>query len=237
MIKEEIMLKVQAGLEGVVVINKPQGLTSHDVVDRVRRKFQMKRIGHAGTLDPLATGVLVLLIGRGTKLFSKFEGFDKAYKATVILGTKTSTADIQGKIIEQRPFDQFTRKMVDEVLPEFVGEIEQIPPMVSAIKFKGKKLYELARKGIEVERQPRRIEIRKLEMEAFDLPLVKIYLECSKGTYVRQLAEDIGTRLGTVACIAEIQRTQVGPFHIQDALTLDELTPEHVRPWREQTAV
>jgi len=228
------MQKVQAGLEGIVVVNKPQGLTSHDVVDRARRKFRMKRIGHAGTLDPLATGVLVLLVGRGTKLFSKFEGFDKAYKATLILGTKTSTADIQGKVIEQRPFEQFTRDKVEEILPEFVGEIEQIPPMVSAIKYKGKKLYELARKGIEVERQPRQIVIRKLEMEGFELPRVKIFLECSKGTYVRQLAEDIGTRLGTVACIAEIQRTQVGPFHIHDAVTLDELTPEHVRPWREQ---
>ncbi len=228
-------MKSQAGLEGIVVVNKPQGLTSHDVVDKARKRFGMKRIGHAGTLDPLATGVLVLLIGKGTKLFSKFEAFDKAYKATVILGTKTSTADIQGEVLEQRPFEDLTRQQVEAVLPHFVGEIEQVPPMVSAIKFKGKKLYELARKGIEVQRQPRKIVIRKLDLEDFDLPRIRIYLECSKGTYVRQLAEDIGSRLGTVACIAEIQRTQVGPFHIRDAVNLEDLSPEHVRPWKEKT--
>lgn len=216
---------------GIVVINKPKGLTSHDVVSRVRRCFNMKRVGHAGTLDPLATGVLVMLLGKSTKLFGKFESFDKAYKATLILGTKTATADTEGPVIKTMPYDHITREAVEQVLLQFIGDIEQVPPMVSAVKFKGKRLYELARKGIEVERQPRQIRIDRLQLLTFSPPEVAIYLECSKGTYVRQLAEDIGERLGSVACIAEIERTKVGVFTMADAVDLEDLNVGHIRPW------
>ena len=219
-------------MEGIVLVNKPRGITSHDVVSRVRRKFSMRRVGHAGTLDPLATGVLVILLGKATKLFGKFEGFDKGYNATMILGTKTTTADVQGKVIQELPYKNYTKEQVENVLKEFVGDQEQIPPMVSAIKVNGKKLYELARKGIEVEREPREIKIHSLRLGKFDLPNVSFSLECSKGTYVRQLAEDIGERLGCVACISEIERTKVGPFEINESVTLDDLSEKDVRDWK-----
>ena len=233
MIQSEKKIFVRKGneREGIIVVNKPSGMTSHDVVSRVRRIFKMRRVGHAGTLDPLATGVLVVLLGKSTRLFGKFEGFDKAYKATMIFGTKTTTADIQGKVTQELPFSHLTRDQVLDTLKEFIGDTEQIPPMVSAIKVNGKRLYELARKGIEVEREPRKIKIEKLDLIDFTLPLVKLYLECSKGTYVRKLAEDIAGRLGSVACIAEIERTKVGPFTIDQAVDLEDLSEQDIRNW------
>ena len=218
--------------EGIIVINKPTGMTSHDVVNRLRRKFRMRRIGHAGTLDPLATGVLVMLLGKATKLFSKFEGFDKAYKATLILGIKTTTADIQGKELEHHPIDHIRQQDVENVFGDYRGDIEQLPPMVSAVKVNGRRLYELARKGVEVKRKPRKITIYDLELISFEPPRVRFFLECSKGTYVRQLAEDVGERLECGACIAEIQRTQVGPFRIEEAVSLDEANESHIRSWQ-----
>ncbi len=218
-------------MEGIVVINKPQGITSHDVVSEVRRKFHMRRVGHAGTLDPLATGVLIILLGRSTKLFDKFQAFDKAYRATFKLGTVTHTADIQGRVISQRPYEDIAKDKVEEVMKKFVGDIEQIPPMVSAVKVGGKRLYQLARQGIEVERQPRKIHVGLLRMVSFLSPLVEFYVECSKGTYIRQLAHDIGEFLGCGACITQIERTKVGPFLITDAVSLEDLNPSHVRPW------
>lgn len=216
---------------GIVVLNKPSGMTSHDVVARVRRIFKMKRVGHSGTLDPLATGVLVILLGKSTKLFGKFEAFDKAYKATMIFGTKTTTADIQGKVTQELPFEHLTQEQIQNILKEFVGDTEQIPPMVSAVKMGGKRLYELARKGIEVAREPRKIRIDKLDLIDFSMPRVKFYLECSKGTYVRKLAEDIAERLGSVACIAQIERTKVGPFTIEQSVNLEDLSEKHIRNW------
>lgn len=224
-------IKHAAEKEGIVVINKPSGMTSHDVVSCVRRIFKMRRVGHAGTLDPLATGVLVILLGKSTKLFGKFEGFDKAYKATMIFGTRTTTADIQGKVVEQVPFEHLTRSQVENALKEFIGEVEQVPPMVSAVKRNGKRLYELARKGIEVAREARKIRIDTLQLIDFNLPKAQFYLECSKGTYVRKLAEDIAEKLGCVACIAQIERTSVGPFEINQAVRLEDLKEEHIRRW------
>ena len=218
-------------MEGIVVVNKPQGITSHDVVSVVRRKFNMKRVGHAGTLDPLATGVLIILLGKSTKLFDKFQTFDKAYRATFKLGTVTHTADIQGKVLSEKPFDSITQDKIEEVMKKFVGDIEQIPPMVSAVKVGGKRLYQLARQGIEVERQPRKIHIGLLRLVSFFSPLAEFYVECSKGTYIRQLAHDIGDFLGCGACITQIERTKVGPFLITDAVTLEDLNPSHVRAW------
>ena len=218
-------------MNGIVVIDKPNGITSHDVVDRIRKKFSMKRVGHAGTLDPLATGVLVLLLGKATKLFEKFVAFDKAYRATMILGTKTVSADTQGEVIEKKDWEYITKEKIEEVFEKFRGDIEQLPPMVSAVKVGGKKLYELARKGIKVERQPRSVRIDKLEIEEIDFPNVKFYMECSKGTYVRQLADDIGDVLGCGACISQIQRTKVGPFNIEEAVTIEDLNEDNIRDW------
>jgi tRNA pseudouridine55 synthase len=219
-------------MEGIAIINKPPGITSHDVVSRVRRIFNMRRVGHAGTLDPLATGVLVILLGKSTKLFDKFVAFDKAYAATLKLGTQTTSADITGTVIELKPFEDITKDQVTETLAQFLGESEQFPPMVSAVKYKGERLYKLARKGVVVDRPSRRIRIDKLKLVDFKLPEVKFYLECSKGTYVRTLAEDVGQRLGCGACITQIERTKVGPFLIEDAVKLEELNENHIRNWQ-----
>jgi len=216
---------------GILIVNKPQGITSHDVVYKIRQRFQMRRVGHAGTLDPLATGVLIMLLGKSTKLFDKFVSFDKAYKATLLLGTTTNSADIEGKITEQNPYDHVTQKQLEDIFNKFVGDIEQIPPMVSAIKHNGKKLYQLARKGIEVERAARNIRIDCLQLEQFNSPEVQFYLECSKGTYVRQLAADIGNDLKCGACITRIERTKVGPFCIQDAVKIEDINESHIRNW------
>lgn len=221
-------------MDGFLVVNKPMGMTSHDVVSRARKKFNMKRIGHAGTLDPLATGVLILLLGRSTKLFEQFVGMDKAYRATLILGTTTNSADTQGKIMAQKPYGNITPAQIIRVFEKFLGEIDQVPPMVSAVKIKGKKLYELARSGIEVERSPRRVTIRTLDLESFESPYVRFYLECSKGTYVRQLAEDVGNDLGCGACISQIERTKVGPFCIEDAVALEEINESYIQCWEDK---
>ena len=219
--------------EGIVIINKPNGITSHDVVQKVRHKFKMRQVGHAGTLDPLATGVLIMLLGKSTKLFNKFVGFDKAYRATLVLGTSTTTADIQGDVVKKLPFDHITQTRLEEVFEKFSGETAQVPPMVSAIKIKGQKLYELARKGIQVERQARPIKIHRLQLIEFNPPFVKFYLECSKGTYVRQLAEDVGALLGCGACICQIERTKVGSFSIEEAVKIEDLNESHIRGWSE----
>ncbi|OGX24617.1 MAG: tRNA pseudouridine(55) synthase TruB [Omnitrophica WOR_2 bacterium RIFCSPHIGHO2_01_FULL_48_9] len=219
-------------MDGIVLVNKPQGITSHDVVARVRRIFQMRRVGHAGTLDPLATGVLVILLGKATKSFNKFQSLDKAYRATLKLGVTTHTADILGKVIEEKSCAGITQANVEAVLKRFVGDIEQTPPMVSAIKIGGKRLYKLARKGIEVERKPRAIRIDQLRLIKFTDCLVEFYVECSKGTYVRQLAEDVGRTLGCGACITQIERTKVGSFAIEQAIKLEDLNESHVQDWR-----
>ena len=218
-------------LEGIVLVNKPAGITSHDVVSFIRRKFNMKRVGHAGTLDPMATGVLIMLLGKSTKLFDKFVAFDKAYRATLKLGTKTATADIMGKVLEEKPFVGITAAQIETAFLQFTGEIEQKPPMVSAVKHKGERLYKLARQGKEVERIARKVRVDALKLLRFDLPEAEFFMTCSKGTYVRQLAEDVGDVLGCGACIAQIERTKVGPFDIAQAVTLEELNEGHIQIW------
>lgn len=219
-------------MEGIVLIDKPSGITSHDVVDRVRRRFKMKQVGHAGTLDPLATGLLIILIGKATKFFDRFSGFDKAYRATLILGTTTDSGDTQGKITRQSGFENITREQADIIFNQFKGESKQLPPMYSAVKVKGKKLYELARQGIKIDREPRDIRVDQLRIEEFTPPNIRFYLECSKGTYVRQLAEDIGEKLGCGACISQIQRVGIGKFHINQAVSLENLNESHLQPCR-----
>ncbi|MBI3602268.1 MAG: tRNA pseudouridine(55) synthase TruB [Candidatus Omnitrophica bacterium] len=217
--------------EGILIINKPGGITSHDVVSFVRRKFNMRRVGHAGTLDPLATGVLIILLGPSTKLFDRFVAFDKSYHATLRLGLKTTTADIMGKTIEQKSAQGIDQKKVEDVFRKFIGEIEQVPPMVSALKHKGERLYKIAWRGEQVERTPRKVRIDDLHVLKFASGQVEFFMSCSKGTYVRQLAEDVGEALGCGACISQIERTRVGQFDIKDAVSLENLNESHIRSW------
>ncbi len=218
-------------MDGIIVVDKPSGMTSHDVVAIVRRRLRFKRVGHAGTLDPLATGVLVILVGKSTRLFDKFVAFDKAYDATLKLGVKTRSADIQGEVLLERPCEGVTRAMVEGSFRKFTGLIDQVPPMVSAVKHKGERLYKLARKGVEVERAPRQVRIDALQLLEFAPPFVKFNLACSKGTYVRQVADDVGEDLGCGACITEIRRTLVGPFTIKEAVRLDDVNATHIHHW------
>lgn len=210
-------------MDGILIVDKSPGMTSHDVVDFIRRSFGAKKVGHCGTLDPLATGVLVILIGRATRLSQKFSNHDKTYDATVTLGILTDTADSEGAISFKVDSLNVTEDQIEEVFKEFRGPIEQIPPMISAIKYGGKRLYKLARQGIEVPRKSRQVYIHKLEITSIRLPEVSFEVVCSKGTYIRSLCEEIGSRLGCGGYMSRLRRMRSGPFLIEHALTLDTL--------------
>jgi tRNA pseudouridine55 synthase len=182
-------------MDGILVIDKPAGPTSHDVVQQVRTLLRQKKVGHTGTLDPVATGVLPLVIGRATKVARYLTGGDKTYVATVRLGVATDTLDSAGEVLEERPVEA-DESTVRETIAGFVGEIEQLPPMYSAKKVDGKRLYELARKGVEVERETKRVTVHRIDVKACNLPDVTIEVACSAGTYLRALALDIGEELG-----------------------------------------
>ncbi len=209
-------------MNGVLVVDKPAGPTSHDVVMQLRKTLKQKKIGHTGTLDPVATGVLPLVIGEATKLARYLTGGDKTYRAVIRLGVTTTTLDAEGEVVEERPV-QVSEADVRAVLPAFTGDIEQIPPMYSAKKMQGTRLYELARQGIEVEREPKRVTVHKLELVAARLPDIEIEVRCSAGTYVRVLAQDIGARLGCGGHLIELRRTAAGPFTLADAVPLDDV--------------
>ncbi|MFH1847674.1 MAG: tRNA pseudouridine(55) synthase TruB [Candidatus Omnitrophota bacterium] len=214
----------QAEMNGILIVDKPSGMTSHDVVDFIRRKFHIKKVGHAGTLDPLATGVLVVLIGKATKLSNKLLSQDKKYQVTMMLGKRTDTGDADGKtVFECGDLSGFDRGRVEKALEDFRGEIEQIPPMTSAIKIKGKKLYELARAGLEVKRDSRKVHIYGLSILGFEAPNVELEVSCSKGTYVRTLCDDIGQALGCGAHVSKIRRVGSGEFRIEDAILFPDL--------------
>ncbi len=215
-------------LNGIIVINKPKNYTSHDVVAKVKKILKLKKVGHTGTLDPNATGVLPLLLNSGTKLSKYLINHDKEYEVTLKLGIKTDTLDSEGKILEERKVDTVILENIENVkniLNSFVGKQEQIPPMYSAIKIKGKKLYEYARSGKKIEVQARQIEIYNIELQKVDIKEqeVEFKVECSKGTYIRSLCEDIATRLGTIGYMKELNRTKVGSFGIKNSITLEEL--------------
>jgi len=214
-------------MEGVVVVDKPGGITSHDVVRRVRRIYGTKRVGHAGTLDPLATGVLVVCLGPATRIVEYLAAARKEYVAGVVFGVTTDTEDATGHLVSETDASALTEATARAVLSRFRGTIFQTPPMVSAVHHEGKRLYELARQGIEVERQPRPVEIYRLEMTAFTpgpRASATLVVECSTGTYVRTLAADIGAALGVGGMMASLQRTRVGAFTLADAFTLDDLS-------------
>ncbi|MBI1987532.1 MAG: tRNA pseudouridine(55) synthase TruB [Nitrospinae bacterium] len=210
-------------MDGILNINKPRGLTSHDVVKRVRRILNIKKVGHAGTLDPEARGVLLVCVGRGTKLVEHLMNLPKLYRGTMRLGIKTDTQDAWGQVIFQGAEPQFTREQLLGVFSEFTGVIQQIPPMFSALKHQGRRLYDLARQGIQVERQPRQVQIRALRLLEVSGSLVDFEVECSRGTYVRTLCSDIGDRLGCGAHLSRLERIRVGPFALEEALTLEDL--------------
>jgi tRNA pseudouridine55 synthase len=204
-------------------LNKPAGLTSHDVVARVRRLTRLSRVGHAGTLDPSATGVLLVGLGKGTKLTPFLHEYPKTYRATLTLGSRTDTYDATGRVIEVKPVDRLRSAEVQAALAGFEGSIAQIPPMYSALKWQGQRLYRLARQGIEVERQARRVHIFRLSLVGLAAATLTLEVECSGGTYVRVLADDIGRRLGCGAHLSDLTRTAVGPHAIAQALTLEAL--------------
>ena len=214
--------KNDSGATGVLVVDKPSGCTSHDVVDQVRRKLGTRKVGHAGTLDPDATGVLVLGIGKGTKLLQFVTGTDKKYVGSVVFGTTTDSLDSTGEVLETFEMSP-TIDQVVEASKQFVGAIEQIPPMVSAVKIDGKRLHELAREGIEVDRPPRPVTIHDLQIEATEDPLVfRMSVHCSSGTYIRTLAADLGTALGGGAHLRGLRRTAVGRFTDEIAASVEE---------------
>ena len=215
--------------EGVVIVDKPSGMTSHDVVDRVRKIFGQKRVGHAGTLDPDATGVLVIGLGKATRLLSYAQSAPKAYRAVATLGITTTTLDASGEVVDRRPAE-FDRAAVETVVAGFEGDIEQVPPMVSAVKVGGERLYKKARRGENVDRQARTVTIYELEILSYEPPDLTLRVRCSAGTYIRTLVADIGERLGCGAHIKILRRTEAGGFGEADALALDVLSPEHLLP-------
>lgn len=215
-------------LDGVLIIDKPSGITSHDVVAKVRKALKTKKVGHTGTLDPLATGVLVVCVEKATKLVNYLTCDEKIYEVEMKLGIKTDTGDITGNIIDEDTNYKVTIKEVNEVIKSFVGKQKQIPPMYSAIKVNGQKLYELARKGIEIEREPRDIEIFDIYNTEINNELIKYTVHCSKGTYVRSLCEDIAQRLGTIGTMTNLRRIKSGQFEIENAIKIDDISEEKI---------
>lgn len=209
---------------GVLIVNKPDGWTSHDVVMRVRSVFGIKKVGHAGTLDPHATGVLPILIGKGTKIAQYLLNWDKEYLAVLQLGQKTDTQDAWGTVLEDVTCNALSEDDVRLAFKHFNGTIQQVPPMYSAVKVGGQPLYKKARKGQTVERQAKAVIIHDLEIQRMDLPEVSFRVACSKGTYVRTLCEDIGDRLGVGGHLKWLQRSRVGPLHLEQALNMESLT-------------
>lgn len=210
-------------MNGVLIIDKPQGMTSFDIVRQVRRWGKIRRVGHAGTLDPLATGVLPVAVGWATRLVEYMMAGDKTYRATLKLGAATDTQDSEGQILEEKDWQHVDRASFDETVAGFVGDIEQMPPMYSALKKDGKPLYQLARQGIEVERQLRPVRINSLEIDNFSPPYITFTVACSKGTYVRTLCHDIGEILNCGAHMTALRRLSCGQFDETASYTLDEL--------------
>ena len=210
-------------INGIVNIYKEKGYTSHDVVAVLRKVVGQKKIGHTGTLDPDATGVLPVCLGRATKVCELLTDHDKTYEALLLLGKTTDTQDISGEVLEERDPGDLTEEEVRSCIESFIGEYDQIPPMYSALKVNGKKLYELAREGKTVERAARRVQIFDIEILSIALPRVTMKVHCSKGTYIRTLCHDIGQKLGCGACMEKLTRTKVSRFEIKDSLTLAQI--------------
>lgn len=210
-------------VDGFLIVDKPAGCSSHDIVNRVRRILGTKKVGHTGTLDPFATGVLPIAVGEGTKAIPFLDEGEKRYLATLQLGMVTDTLDSTGAVLQEQDCARVNEMALRQAMAGLTGEISQVPPMYSAIKQGGQPLYKLARKGLEVERAARQVAIRRFDLLAFDLPLARVEVHCSRGTYIRSLADDLGRLLGCGACLTELRRTMSGPFLLADALTLEQL--------------
>ncbi len=208
--------------DGLLLIDKPGGITSHDVVARLRTLTAIARIGHAGTLDPFATGLMLLLVGRATRLSQFFVGMNKEYRARLRLGEESDTLDVTGRILHVKPVN-VSAESLRQTLISFRGEIEQVPPMYSAVKVQGKKLYQMARLGVAVERSPRAVSICALEVLETELPELELLVRCSSGTYIRSLVHDIGQKLGCGAIVTRLRRTETGPYRLEQATPLTEL--------------
>lgn len=211
-------------MKGILLVDKPAGMTSHDVVDRIRRAARMKRVGHTGTLDPAATGLLILCLGPATRLSEHFTGLEKTYEGTMRLGIETVSYDLDGEVVAERPVPELTVEGLQHHCDAFVGPIQQVPPMVSAVRVDGERLYKLARKGEVVDRPSRAVTVRAYDVLSYDPPDARVRVTCSSGTYVRSLCHDVGQVIGCGAVLASLRRIAVGRHHIDDALPLDAFT-------------
>jgi tRNA pseudouridine55 synthase len=222
------MMHEFTALDGAILIDKPAGPTSHDIVDAIRRQFRLKKVGHCGTLDPNATGLLILVLGRGTKLSERLMSDDKVYEGAMKFGESTDTHDAAGQLIASLPVLPMSLEELNEAAAEFIGDQMQTPPMVSAVKQGGVPLYKLARKGLEVPREPRLIHIYTFRFTAYEEPIGEFRLACTKGTYVRTIAHELGQKLGCGAHLDTLRRTASGKFDVADAITFEDamaLTP------------
>jgi tRNA pseudouridine55 synthase len=214
-------------MDGVLNIYKSEGPTSHDIVNKIRKITKIKKVGHAGTLDPFAQGILIILIGKITKKQSEFMNMDKTYIATLKLGEISDTYDKTGQLKVQKEKFKITIKDINKTLKEFIGEIKQTPPIYSAIKIKGKKAYELARKGQKPKIKPRKIKIYKIKLIKYKWPYLEIEVKCSKGTYIRSLANDIGKKLDCGAYLEKLIRTKIGKFNIKNSIKIEKLNSKN----------
>jgi tRNA pseudouridine55 synthase len=226
---------MKRGIDGLLVVDKPEGITSLDVVREIKHRFGVKKAGHIGTLDPFATGVLPIVINEGTKLVPFLREGPKEYEVTLRLGEETNTDDWTGKVVMSKPWEGVQPEKVEALIHTFLGKIRQTPPMFSAIKMQGKPLYRLARKGIEVERKEREVEIYNIQMKEIELPLVHFKVSCSKGTYIRTLGRDIGRKIGCGAHLLRLRRIRSGPFTLGQAITWERLKdlskPDALHSW------
>jgi len=210
--------------EGILLVDKPSGITSHDIVDRLRRKLKMKKIGHAGTLDPLATGLMIMLIGKATKVSQFLISLDKAYEGTFKLGVETDSQDSDGEVVKTKDLpENLSEEIIGEAMKEFLGDQYQTPPMFSAKKINGVPLYKMARKGKTVEREPRVIRINELSLQGWDSPEGRFFMDCSKGTYVRTVFHDLGQKLDCGGHLTSLRRTKIDDFSIEGVPTLEEI--------------
>ncbi len=222
-------------MDGILIVDKPEGITSLDVAREMKRRFGVKKAGHVGTLDPFATGVLPIVINEGTKLVPFLREGPKEYEVTLKLGEETTTDDWTGKVVVSRPWQRVQPEEIEACVQGFLGKIRQTPPMFSAVKIDGRPLYQLARKGIEVERKEREVEIYSVQMGGIDLPLVRFKVSCSKGTYIRALGKDIGRKIGCGAHLLRLRRTRSGPFTLGEAISWERIkefsNPSLLSPW------
>jgi len=210
-------------LDGVLLVDKPAGITSHDVVHKIRRNFKIKKVGHGGTLDPNATGLLVILLGKGTKLSNSVMSGDKTYQGTILLGVETDSQDCDGEVVAEKDPTGVTEEQIKKEIKTFIGDFYQTPPMVSAIKINGEALYKAARRGEVVERKERFVHVYSFNINDFTMPYLDATIKCTKGTYIRTIVHDLGQKLGCGANLAELRRLASGCFTLDNAVTLDEI--------------